>query len=79
MKIHEFFYSDENRTLLIEFSTKKDADKFYRILELEYGDIEYYSPQIINEDDLNDIDKEFIIELLNQYLSENDLPEERIF
>lgn len=76
MKIHEYYYNDETKRLYVEFSTKKDGDKFYRILELDFSEIEYYSPEIIIEEDLEDIDESFIKELINQYLEENDLPEE---
>ena len=76
MKIHEFYYNDDTRRLYVEFSTKKDGDKFFRILELDFSEIQYYSPELITEEDLEEIDKSFVIELINQYLSENDLPEE---
>ena len=77
MIIHEFYYNDDNRTLYIEFSTNEDGDNFYRILNLIFEDIEYYSPEIIVEEDMKDIDKDFVIELINQYSEENDLPEEK--
>lgn len=76
MIIHEHYYNDENRMLYIEFSTIEDGDSFYRTLELSYQDVEYYSPDIINEEDLNHIDEDFIIDVLNQYISENDLPDQ---
>lgn len=78
MKIHEFYYNEDTRRLYVEFSTKNDGDKFYRILELDYSEIEYYSPDIISEEDIVDIDKSSIIEIINQYLNDNDLPEEII-
>jgi hypothetical protein len=78
MKIHEYYYNEETKRLYVEFSTKKDGDKFYRRLELDFSEIEYYSPEIIIEEDLEDIDESFIKELINQYLEENDLPEEII-
>lgn len=78
MKIHEYYYNDETKRLYVEFSTKNDGDKFYRILDLDFSEIEYYSPEIIVEEDLEDIDESFIKELINQYLEENDLPEEII-
>ena len=77
MIIHEFFYNDDNRSLYIEFSTDNDGDNFYRVLNLGFEDIEYYSPEIIDEVDLGDIDEDFVIELINQYSKENDLPEEK--
>jgi hypothetical protein len=78
MVIHEYYYNEDNRTLYIEFSTKEDSDQFYRVLELGFKDIEYYSPEIIHESDLHNIDEYSIIEIIYQYISENDLPEEKI-
>lgn len=77
MIIHEFFYNDDNRSLYIEFSTDNDGDNFYRVLNLGFEDIEYYSPEIIDDVDLDNIDEDFVIELINQYSKENDLPEEK--
>ena len=77
MIIHEFFYNDDNRSLYIEFSTDNDGDNFYRVLNLGFEDIEYYSPEIIDDVDLENIDEDFVIELINQYSKENDLPEEK--
>jgi len=76
MNILEFYYNDDNGMLYVEFSTKEDGDSYYRVLKLDFEDIEYYSPDIIYEEDLNDIDEEFVINLINQYLLNNDLPEE---
>lgn len=78
MTIHEYYYNEDNRRLYVEFSTRKDSDKFYRILELDFTDIELYSPEIIDEYDLNEIEEDFIIDLINQYLIDNDLPDEII-
>ena len=76
MIIHEFYYNDDNRVLYVEFSTKEDKDDFYRVLELSFEDIVYYSPDIIEEYDLNEIESDFVIDLIVEYLKENDLPEE---
>ena len=78
MNIIEYFYNDGNRMLYVEFSTEEDEDRFYRVLELDYDSIEYYSSDIISEEDLESIDEEFIIDLINNYIKENDLPEEKI-
>lgn len=78
MIIHEYYYNEHSRRLYVEFSTKEDKDRFYRILELDYNDIEYYSPEIIEESDMDNIDEEFIIDVVTQYLKENDLPDEII-
>ena len=76
MIIHEFYYNDDNRVLYVEFSTKEDKDDFYRVLELSFDDIVFYSPDIIEEYDLREIESDFVIDLIVEYLKENDLPEE---
>jgi hypothetical protein len=76
MKIIDYDYNEDDRILYIEFSLKKDLDEYYRIIELDYSDIEYYSPTIIDDEDLSDIDNEFIIELLGGYFKENKYPEQ---
>jgi hypothetical protein len=63
--------------LYVEFSTEEDKDKYYRVMELVFEDIEYNSPTIITEDEMDEIDEEFIIDLLTQYFEENELPEEK--
>lgn len=78
MEIHEYYYNDNNRRLYVEFSTKQDGDKFYRNIDLGFEDVELYSPEVITEEDMLDIDEDFVIELLNQYFIDNDLPEEII-
>ena len=75
MIIHEFYYNDDNRTLYVEFSTDDDSDNFYRVLNLGFEDVEYYSPEIIVEEDMEDIDEDFVKELIVQYGKENDLPD----
>lgn len=76
MNILEYYYNDDNRILYVEFSTKDDGDSFYRVLKLDYEQIEYYSPEIISEDEMDSIDEDFIVELIEQYLKENNPPEE---
>lgn len=76
MNIIEYYYNDNNGRLYIEFSTKEDGDKFYRTIELGFDDIEYYSPNIITKKEMEHIDNDFLIELLDQYFKENELPEE---
>jgi hypothetical protein len=77
MNIIEYYYDEDHKRLSVEFSTDEDGDTFYRVLQLGYDEVEYYSPEIIDEVDLEDIDEDFIIELIEQYLKENDLPEEK--
>ena len=76
MIIHEFFYNEDNDTLYVEFSTIDDGDDFYRSIELDFDTIEYYSPTIITEYDIPDIDEEQIIDVIKEYLKDNDLPEQ---
>ena len=77
MNIIDYYYDDDHRRLSVEFSTDEDEDTFYRVLQLGYDEVEYYSPRIIDEIDLEDIDENFIIDIIEQYLKENDLPEEK--
>jgi hypothetical protein len=74
MLIHEFFYN--NRRLYIEFSTKEDGEDFYRVLELDYNDVIYYSVDIIDQSDIANFDENSVIDIITQYLTENDLPEQ---
>jgi hypothetical protein len=76
MIIQDYYYNDEKEILLIEFSTNKDGDDFYRRLELQIDKIQYYSPTIVDVYDLKNLDKDFIIDLIEEYLKENDLPEQ---
>jgi hypothetical protein len=76
MNILEYYYNDNNKMLYVEFSTDEDGDNYYRVLKLNYEDIEFYSPKIIDEEDVNEIDEDFVIDLIKQYLLDNDLPEE---
>ena len=76
MIIHEYYYNENNGILLIEFSTKNDGDEFYRELKLEFDDIGLYCPTIIDADFLSDLDDDFIVDLLKEYLKDNDLPEQ---
>ena len=77
MYIREFYYNDDNRMLYVEFSTKEDGDDSYRVLELILEDVMYFSPSIMHENDMYRMDENDIIELVEQYLLDNDLPEEQ--
>jgi len=77
MNIIEYYYNDDNRMLYVEFSTDKDGDDSYRVLELIFEDVMYYSPNIMYEDDMYNMDENDVIELIDQYLLDNDLPEEQ--
>lgn len=78
MKIHDYYYDQDNCSLYVEFSTKKDGEDFYRKIDLPYSEIELYATTIISKYDMDDIDEIFIKELLEQYFKENDLPEQQV-
>ena len=73
MTIHEFYYL--NKRLFVEFSTEEDGDDFYRNIELEYSDIMESYPGLLYEEDLREMDENFVIEILIEYFRENDLPD----
>ena len=77
MVIRNLNFNENTRTLYVEFSTDEDSDEYYRGLWLSIEEIEFYSPTIITEDDLYTIDEEFTLEILVEYLKDNDLPEEQ--
>jgi len=76
MIIREYYLNDEESALYIEFSTEQDGDEFYRILNLTRSEVEYYTPTIL--EDLEDIDEDFVIELVQEYLKSNEAPEEQL-
>ena len=75
MRILNFYYCENSQILNIEFSIKEDGDKFYRVLELSFSEIEYYSPEIITKHDLDELEESFIKDVISQYLLEKELPE----
>lgn len=77
MRIHNFYFNDDLQILNVEFSLLNDDENSYRNLELTFTDIEFYSPSIIDIDDMYKIDEEFLIEILEQYFMDNEYPEER--
>jgi hypothetical protein len=64
--------------LYIEFSIDNDREETYRVLELTLEDVMYYSPNIIHENDMYKMEEDDVIELIDQYSTENELPEESI-
>ena len=71
------YFNDTNRTLYIEFSTKQDGDLFYRALELDFDDVKVYSTDFIYEEDMYDLEENTIIDILENFLDQNDLPEQQ--
>ena len=78
MNIREYYYNDDNRMLYVEFSINNDREETYRVLELTLEDVMYYSPNVIHENDMYKIEEDDIIELIDQYSKENELPEESL-
>jgi hypothetical protein len=78
MKLHEYYFNDNNGMLYVEFSTKEDGDDFYRTLELNFNDVGYYSSDIIYEDDLENLTKDLVIDVIQNYINENGLPDQII-
>jgi len=77
MKLLNYYYDDISQILSIEFSLREDGDNFYRALSMEYSDIEYYSPIIFDEEDLLDLEESFVTDILDEYLNQNDPPEQQ--
>jgi hypothetical protein len=77
MRVHNFYFNDGLQILNVEFSLLNDNENSYRNLELNFTDVEFYSPSIIDIDDMYKLDEDFIIELLEQYFMDNEYPEER--
>jgi len=76
MTIIEYYYNDANRMLYVEFSADSDGDDFYRVLELHFNDVEYYSPELMYEGDMDEIEESLVIDIIKRYLEDNDLPEQ---
>ena len=73
----DFYYNEDEKRMTIQFSTKRNSD-LYRVLELSYHDVTFYSSDIIDEDDLSDASEDFIKDLIENYSNENDLPQEQL-
>ena len=78
MIIHNFFYNEDNQLFSIEFSLNTDDDNTYRSISISFNEVEFYSPTLIDETDMRDIDNNFIIELLEEYFKDNEYPIERL-
>lgn len=78
MIIHNFFYNEDNQLFNIEFSLNTDDDNTYRSTSISFNDVQFYSPTLIDETDMRDIDNNFIIELLEEYFKDNEYPIERL-
>lgn len=77
MEIIDFYYDDLDQILEVTFSTDSEGD-YYRNVTLSLETIKYYYPTHIDEDDIIDCDGDLILEILEEYFKENDMPEEDI-
>lgn len=78
MEIFEFYYDDMEQDMVILFNINADSD-LHRRINLSLDELMYYSPVILEEEDIIDCDEDIVLEILNEYLKENDLPEEELF
>jgi hypothetical protein len=78
MEIFEFYYDDMEQDMIILFNINADSD-LHRKINLSLDELMYYSPVILEEEDIIDCDEDIVLEILNEYLKENDLPEEELF
>ena len=78
MEIFEFYYDDMEQDMVILFNINADSD-LHRRINLSLDELMYYSPVILEEEDIVDCDEDTVLEILNEYLKENDLPEEELF
>ena len=78
MEIFEFYYDDMEQDMVILFNINADSD-LHRRINLSLDELMYYSPVILEEEDIVDCDEDIVLEILNEYLKENDLPEEELF
>jgi hypothetical protein len=77
MELLEYYYDEDDGKLTIRFSTDPHSD-YYRLLILDYNDIEYYSSGIVEEEDLSDLDEDFILEIIYNHKEEKGYPEEQL-
>jgi hypothetical protein len=78
MKIYEFYYDDMEQDMVILFNINADS-YLHRRINLSLDELMYYSPVILEEEDIVDCDEDIVLDILNEYLKENDLPEEELF
>lgn len=75
MKIIETYFNEDELILEIRFNIDPDSD-YYRSVKLSKEDIQYYSPTIIEDDEISELDNDLLIEILESYFDENDMVEE---
>ena len=77
MEIIEFYYNESEQILEITFTAESDCD--YLNVELSLDDAKLHSPIILEEEDLDDADFDLLVDMLESYYYENELPSESFF
>ena len=78
MEIIECYYDESEQNLNVTFTINSDSD-YYRNISLTLETIKYYFPSIIEEEDIMECDDDLIVEILEEYFKENEMPEEDMF
>jgi hypothetical protein len=79
MILHDYYYDYDLKQGHFEFFMNKEELNTIYELDLEYGDIIYYSPDIVDDDMLFYMTDSFVKELLENYIKINGLPESTYF
>lgn len=77
MEIIESYYNETEQILEVTFTADPDGD--YLNVELPLDQVKLYSPIILEEEDIMEIDFDSILEILEAYFEENTLPSEGFF
>ena len=77
MEIIESYYNETEQSLEVTFTAEPDGD--YLNVELPLDQVKLYSPIILEEEDIMEIDFDSILEILESYFEENTLPSEGFF
>lgn len=78
MEIIDYYYNENEEILEIRFSVDPDSD-YYKGVNLSLEDVLFYSPTILEEDEIPDLEEEDVLEILKEYFQENELPTEDLF
>jgi|SaaInl85LU_5_DNA_1037374.scaffolds.fasta_scaffold09954_4 hypothetical protein len=78
MEIIDFFYDEVSQILTVIFTTDPDSD-LTRTSHITLNDIKLYSTLSVDEEDVIECDEDFIIEILEEYFYDHELPEEGLF
>ena len=77
MRIIESYFDEDEHILEIRFNTNTDGD-YFRSVKLSKEDIKYYSPSIVEDDEIPELDDDFLIEILESYFDQNEMSGEEL-